>query len=55
VLEGQVTGVQQAVGVSRNRENAAKYTRDFVEDAKRSGLVAKIIDQHGVKGVRVAP
>jgi polar amino acid transport system substrate-binding protein len=55
VLEGQVTGVQQAVGVSRNRENAAKYTRDFVEDAKRSGLVAKIIDQHGVKGVTVAP
>jgi polar amino acid transport system substrate-binding protein len=55
VLEGQVTGVQQAVGVSRNRENAAKYTRDFVEDIKRSGLVAKIIDQHGVKGVAVAP
>jgi polar amino acid transport system substrate-binding protein len=55
VLEGQVTGVQQAVGVSRSRENAAKYTRDFVEDIKRSGLVAKIIDQHGVKGVAVAP
>jgi len=55
VLEGQVTGVQQAVGVSRKRENAAKYTRDFVEDIKRSGLVAKIIGQHGVKGVTVAP
>jgi polar amino acid transport system substrate-binding protein len=55
VLEGQVTGVQQAVGVSRSRENAAKYTRDFVEDIKRSGLVATIIDQHGVKGVAVAP
>ena len=55
VLDGQATGVQQAVGVSRNRENAAKYTRDFVEDVKRSGLVAKIIGQHGVKGVTVAP
>jgi len=55
VLEGQVTGVQQAVGVPRNRENAARFTREFVEDIKKSGLVAKTIEKHGVKGVTVAP
>ncbi|HEU4352368.1 MAG TPA: transporter substrate-binding domain-containing protein [Burkholderiales bacterium] len=55
VLEGQVSGVQQAIGVSRNRENAAQFTRDFVEEAKRSGLVAKMIEKHAVKGVTVAP
>ncbi|HJS76728.1 MAG TPA: transporter substrate-binding domain-containing protein [Burkholderiales bacterium] len=55
VLEGQVTGVQQAVGVSRNRENAAQFTREFVDEIKRSGLVAKIIEKYGVKGVTVAP
>jgi polar amino acid transport system substrate-binding protein len=55
VLEGQVTGVQQAVGVSRDRENAAQFTREFVDEIKRSGLVAKIIEKYGVKGVTVAP
>lgn len=55
VLEGQVTGVQQALGVPRNRESAAQFTREFVDEAKRSGLVAKIIEKHGVKGVTVAP
>src|SRR5512134_2821574 len=55
VLEGQVTGVQQALGVSRNRESAAQFAREFVDEAKRSGLVAKIIEKHGVKGVTVAP
>jgi len=55
VLDGQVTGVQQAVGVPKNRENAARFTREFVEEIKRSGLVARTIDKHGVKGVTVAP
>jgi polar amino acid transport system substrate-binding protein len=55
VLEGQVTGVQQAVGVSRNRENAARFTREFVDEIKRSGLVARTIEKHGVRGVTVAP
>jgi polar amino acid transport system substrate-binding protein len=55
VLDGQVTGVQQAVGVSKKREAAARFTREFVDDIKRSGLVAKIIERHGVRGVTVAP
>ena len=55
VLDGQVTGVQQAVGVPKKHESAAKFTREFVEEIKRSGLVAKTIEKHGVKGVTVAP
>ena len=55
VLDGQVTGVQQAVGVSKRHESAAKFTREFVDEIKRSGLVAKTIEKHGVKGVTVAP
>jgi polar amino acid transport system substrate-binding protein len=55
VLDGQVTGVQQAVGTSKARAAGAKYLQDFVEDAKRSGLVAKTISHHGVRGVTVAP
>ena len=55
VLDGQVTGVQQAVGVPKKHESAAKFTREFVEDIKKTGLVAKTIEKHGVKGVTVAP
>ena len=55
VLEGQITGVQQAIGAPKGREAAAKYLREFAEDVKRSGFVARAIEKHGVRGVRVAP
>src|SRR2546421_3484808 len=54
VLDGQVTGVQQAIGAPKGRAAAAKYLREFAEDVKRSGFVARAIEKHGVKGVRVA-
>jgi polar amino acid transport system substrate-binding protein len=54
VLEGQITGVQQAIGAPKGRPAAAKYLREFAEDVKRSGLVARTIEKHGVKGVKVA-
>jgi polar amino acid transport system substrate-binding protein len=55
VLDGQVTGVQQACGTAKKRAAGAKYLQEFIEDVKRSGLVKKTIDKHGVKGVSVAP
>lgn len=56
VLDGQVTGVQQAIGAPRGHgQAAAKYLREFVEGAKASGLIAELIDAHGVRGVTVAP
>ena len=54
VLDGQITGVQQAIGAPKGRPAAAKYLREFAEDVKRSGLVARTIEKHGVKGVKVA-
>lgn len=55
VLDGQVTAVLQSAGVPKKRQAAAAFVRAFVEDAKRSGLVAKLVGKHGVKGVNVAP
>ncbi len=56
VLDGQVTGVQQSIGAPRGRGEApAKYLREFVEEAKASGLIARLIEAHGVRGVIVAP
>ena len=55
LLEGQFTAVQQSIGVPKKRSAAARYLREFVEDAKRSGLVAQLVEKHGVEGVNVAP
>lgn len=54
VLEGQITGVQQSIGAPKGRAAASKYLREFTDDVKKSGLVAKIIEKHGVRGVTVA-
>jgi polar amino acid transport system substrate-binding protein len=50
ILDGQFTAVQQAVGTARTNAAGAKFLRDFVEEAKRSGLVARLIERHGVIG-----
>lgn len=55
VLDGQFTGVQQAIGTPKARAAAATYLRAFVEDAKASGLVAEVISRNAVNGVSVAP
>ena len=56
ILDGQFTAVQQAVGTPRRNTAGAAFLREFVEEAKRSGLVAKLIEKHGVVGrLSVAP
>ena len=55
ILEGQFTAVQQAVGTSRKNVAGARFLRDFVETAKASGLVARLIERHKVRGLSVAP
>jgi polar amino acid transport system substrate-binding protein len=54
LLEGRFTAIQQAIGVPKGRLAAAAYLREFVEDAKSSGLVAEVIQRNGVRGVAVA-
>jgi len=53
ILDGQVTGVQQAVGTPKARSAAAAYLSEFVADLHKSGLVKKIAAEHGVRGVVV--
>jgi len=55
VLDGQITGVQQAIGTPKARAAGAKYLQEFAADIKRSGLVARSIEKHAVRGVSVAP
>jgi polar amino acid transport system substrate-binding protein len=54
ILDGQFTAVQQAIGTQRRNTSGAAFLRDFVEEAKASGLVARLIEQHKVQGLSVA-
>jgi len=55
ILDGKFSAVQQAVGTPRRNTAGAEFLAAFVEDAKKSGLVASFIARHKVKGLSVAP
>jgi polar amino acid transport system substrate-binding protein len=56
ILDGQFTAVQQAVGTPRKNAAAFAFLRDFVEESKKNGLIASLIERHGTTGrLSVAP
>ena len=55
ILDGKFTAVQQAIGCNKPATEGARYIAEFVEKAKKSGLVASLIEKHHVKGLSVAP
>jgi polar amino acid transport system substrate-binding protein len=55
ILDGKFSAVQQAVGTGRPNREGAVFLAAFVEEAKKSGLVGRLIERHKVKGLSVAP
>jgi polar amino acid transport system substrate-binding protein len=55
LLEGNFTAVQQAAGTPKGRPAGARYLRTFIEDIKATGLVARTIARHNIRGLTVAP
>ena len=56
ILDGKFTAVQQAIGTKPERVLGAAFLRDFVEEVKANGLIAELINKHGVVGrLTVAP
>ncbi len=56
ILDGKFSSVQQAVGTAPQNRTGAAFLRTFVETAKTSGLVARLIERHNVQsGLSVAP
>ena len=55
ILDGKFTAVQQAIGTARDNAAGAAFLREFVEEAKASGLIARLIERHKVRGLSVAP
>jgi len=54
VFQGRFMAIQQALGIRKGRQ-ATEALSDFIEQAKASGFVARIIENAGVRGVSVAP
>jgi len=55
LIDGKFMSVQQAIGTPRRNTAAPAFLRSFVEEAKASGLVARLIDRHKARGLSVAP
>jgi polar amino acid transport system substrate-binding protein len=55
ILDGQFSAVQQAIGTARANRAGAGFLAGFVEEAKASGLVGRLIEKHHVRGLSVAP
>jgi polar amino acid transport system substrate-binding protein len=55
LLAGNFTAVQQAAGTPKGRPMGVRYLCAFIEDIKATGLVARTIEKHNVRGLTVAP
>jgi polar amino acid transport system substrate-binding protein len=54
ILEGKFTAVQQAIGTPKGRPEGYAFLRKFADDVKASGLVARLIARHNIKGLSVS-
>jgi polar amino acid transport system substrate-binding protein len=54
ILPGHFMTVQQAIGTGKPNTAGAKFLQEFVTDAKKSGLVARLIEKYHVAGLSVA-
>jgi polar amino acid transport system substrate-binding protein len=55
VLAGRFMAIEQTIASPLGRDQAARYIRAFVGDAKASGVVARMLAEHRVRGVTVSP
>jgi polar amino acid transport system substrate-binding protein len=55
ILPGRFMAINQAMGTPRSRDAGAKYLREFVEEMKRSGFIARAFSRHRIEGASMAP
>lgn len=55
LLPGRFMVINQAMASQRSREAGARYVREFIEEMKASGFVAKALERHKQTGAAVAP
>jgi polar amino acid transport system substrate-binding protein len=55
VFADRFMAIGQAMGIVKGRGEAVGYLREFVEEMKASGFVARALEKSGVSGVTVPP
>lgn len=55
LLPGRFMVINQAMGLPKGRDNAARYVEAFIQEMKTSGFVAQALARHGIEGAAVAP
>jgi polar amino acid transport system substrate-binding protein len=55
VMDGRFQVIEQAMGVPKGRDAAARYLRGFVEEMKASGFVADALRRSNQPDAAVAP
>jgi polar amino acid transport system substrate-binding protein len=55
ILPGRFMVINQAMASQRAKPAGAQYVREFIEEMKASGFVARALERHGVQGAAVAP
>jgi polar amino acid transport system substrate-binding protein len=54
VLDSGFGDIVYVAMVPKGESGRIAYVSDFIEEAKRSGLVQRTLDQYGLKGIKVA-
>jgi polar amino acid transport system substrate-binding protein len=55
LLDGGFNEISYAAIVPKGQAGRLAYVNEFVEEAKASGLIMRIIESLGLQGVRIAP
>jgi polar amino acid transport system substrate-binding protein len=55
LLQGRFMVINQAMGTPKGREAGVGYLREFIEEMKASGFVARALERHRIEGAAVAP
>jgi len=55
VLDDRFMVIEQAMGLPSGRAAGLAYAKEFIEEMKSSGFVARALEKSGVRGVPVAP
>lgn len=54
VMDGRFMAIEQAMGTPKGRETGARYLREFIEEMKASGFVARGLEKSGQSDATVA-
>ncbi len=55
LLPGRFMVIDQAMASRKDRDAGARYVREFIEEMKASGFVARALERHRIEGAAVAP